>query len=79
MELELGLAPPNPHALGGGGGGESVGLHDGAPAGAACGKRAFGEAFCRGEKATLPLFVRGGDGGGGGGARDGVDRETSSR
>ncbi|RLN11875.1 auxin-responsive protein IAA20-like [Panicum miliaceum] len=58
MELELGLAQPNPHAPGGGdGGGEYFGLLDGASMGAACGKRAFGEAFCRGEKATLPLFV----------------------
>ncbi|PAN25613.1 hypothetical protein PAHAL_4G313800 [Panicum hallii] len=74
MELELGLAPPNPHAPGGGGGGEFVGLLDGAPAGAACGKRAFGRA----EKATLPLFVRDGDGGGDAN-RHSVDRETSNK
>ncbi|CAN6190719.1 unnamed protein product [Urochloa humidicola] len=64
MELELGLAPPNPHYPPPGGGG---------------GKRVFGDAFSRAEKTTLPLFVRDGDGGGGDGDRDGVDPEASSK
>ncbi|CAN6208556.1 unnamed protein product [Urochloa humidicola] len=82
MELELGLAPPNPHypPAGGGGGGEFLGVLDGAPA-RACGKRVFGDAFGRAEKATLPLFVRNSDGGGDDddGSRDVVDCETSNK
>ncbi|CAN6179188.1 unnamed protein product [Urochloa humidicola] len=78
MELELGLAPPIPHyPTPGGVGVEFVGLLDGAPAGA-CGKRVFGEAFSRAEKATLPLFVRDGDGGDDDGSRDGVDDPEAS-
>ncbi|KAF8698118.1 hypothetical protein HU200_035633 [Digitaria exilis] len=70
MELELGLAPPNARPPAGGGGELFPGLLGG--------KRAFGEAFV---KATLPLFVRDGDGGGGDdddGGRHGVDPETTS-
>ncbi|CAN6172676.1 unnamed protein product [Urochloa humidicola] len=79
MELELGLAPPIPQCpTPGGVGGEFIGLLNGASAGA-CGKRAFGEAFSRAEKATLPLFVRDGDGGDDDGNRDGVDPEASNK
>lgn len=71
MELELGLAPPNAAS------GELFPGFLGAPAaGAACGKREFGEAF---GKATLPLFVRDEDGGDDDRARDGVNPDTGNK
>ncbi|XP_062228164.1 auxin-responsive protein IAA20-like isoform X2 [Phragmites australis] len=73
MELELGLALPNARPPAG----EFVGLINSAAG--ACGKRGFGEAFGAG-KATLPLFVRDGEGSDGEGGGDGVvDCEMGSK
>lgn len=79
MELELGLALPNPHQPLSAGGGELVGLLGGSAA--ACGKkRVFGgDAFGAANKATLLTLFVPEDGDGGGGDRDGVDHEPSNK
>ncbi|CAD6337552.1 unnamed protein product [Miscanthus lutarioriparius] len=68
MELELGLALPNPHQPLPAGG-ELVGLLSGSVG--ACGKkRVFGDAFGAAKATLLPLFVHEDGDGGGRGARD---------
>lgn len=77
MELELGLALPNPHQPPLAGGGELVGLLSGS-AGACGKKRVFGGAFGAAKATLLPLFVPE-DGDGGGGDRDDVDHDPSNK
>lgn len=77
MELELGLALPNPHQPPLAGGGELVGLLSGS-AGACGKKRVFGDAFGAAKATLLPLFVPE-DGDGGGGDRDDVDHDPSNK
>ncbi|NP_001399089.1 Auxin-responsive protein IAA20 isoform 2 [Zea mays] len=78
MELELGLAPPNPHQPLAAAA-EFVGLLS-SSAGSCGNKRVLGDAFGAAKAATLPLFVcEDGDGGGGDRDRDGVvDHEQQS-
>ncbi|XP_021304775.1 auxin-responsive protein IAA20 isoform X2 [Sorghum bicolor] len=78
MELELGLALPNPYQSPMAAGGELVGLLSGS-AGACGKKRVFGDAFGAAAKATLlPLFVHE-DGDGGSGDHDDVDHDPSNK